>query len=146
MLKNAFFNQFQSLIKSKPLKIFGKFQNRQLNWTLDFISILHGNVLHAIQRPWEGRKSGWICGQVVEFMSVYGTFSWVEFLFFLGFVKPDINKENNRKILLVFFLQWLQSSFQAFRNWVYRKIKWLCRSRTRFSQKVLLLDNFWPRG
>ena len=60
------------LVKSKPLKIFEKFQTRQLNCTLDFISILHGNVLLAIQRPWEGRKSGWICGQVVEFMSVYG--------------------------------------------------------------------------
>ena len=72
MLKNAFFNQFQSLIKTKPLKIFENFQNRQLNCTLDFISILHGNVLHTIQRPGEGRTSDWICGQVVEFMSVYG--------------------------------------------------------------------------
>ena len=73
LLRNSFFNQFQSLIKSKPLKIFEKFQNRQLNYTLDYISVLLGNVLHATQRPWEGRKSGWICGQVVEFMSVYGT-------------------------------------------------------------------------
>ena len=31
------------------------------------------DVLHATQRPWEGRKSGQLCGQVVEFMSVYGT-------------------------------------------------------------------------
>ena len=68
MLKNAFFNQFQSLIKTKPLKIFEKFQNRQLNCTLDFISILHGNVLHAIQRPGEGRKSGRICGKVVDYV------------------------------------------------------------------------------
>ena len=43
---------------------------------MDFISILHGDVLLAKQRPWEGRKSGHtgqLCGQVVEFMSVYGT-------------------------------------------------------------------------
>ena len=32
------------------------------------------DVLHAKQRPWEGRKSGQLCGQVVEFMSVYGIF------------------------------------------------------------------------
>ena len=32
------------------------------------------DVLHAKLRLWEGRKSGQLCGQVVEFMSVYGTF------------------------------------------------------------------------
>ena len=44
-------------------------------YTFEFISILHGNVLLAKQRPWQGRKSGQLCGQVVEFMSVYGTYS-----------------------------------------------------------------------
>ena len=38
---------------------------------MDFKSILHGDVLLAKQRPWEGHKSGQLCGQVVEFMSVY---------------------------------------------------------------------------
>ena len=39
---------------------------------MDFIYILHGDALLAKQRPWDGHKSGQLCGQVVEFMSVYG--------------------------------------------------------------------------
>ena len=41
--------------------------------TLDYISILLGHVLHATKELWEGRKSGQLCGQVVEFISVYGS-------------------------------------------------------------------------
>ena len=37
--------------------------------TLDYIYILLGDVLHATLRLWEGRKSGQLCGQVVEFIS-----------------------------------------------------------------------------
>ena len=42
------------------------------------LNILHGNgnVLHATQRPREGRKSGLICDQVVEFMSDDGKCIW----------------------------------------------------------------------
>ena len=39
---------------------------------MDYNSILLGNVVHAKQRPWQGRKSGQLCGQVVESISVYG--------------------------------------------------------------------------
>ena len=73
-----FFNQFQSLIKTKPLKIFKKFQNRQLSispWTL----FLFYMVMFYMQ--YEGREKA---AKVVEFvakwltMSVYGTICvWV---------------------------------------------------------------------
>ena len=58
---------------------------------MDFISILHGDVLLAKQRLWEGHKSGQLCGQVVEFMSVYGTI----------YMRPGWNTEHTLLIDLI---------------------------------------------
>ena len=70
LLKSAFFNQFQGLIKSKPLEIFEK--ATQLYLGLFFLFSL---VIIYIKH--KGReKAAKVVGFVFEFMSVDGTYTF----------------------------------------------------------------------
>ena len=59
-------------MKSKPLKIFKKFQSRQLILAFVYIFFLLVKVVHVTWRPWEGHKSGRKSVAVDENLSEHG--------------------------------------------------------------------------